>query len=287
MGAVVEATLRRELGDIGECAVDVALPDLELTEPRRVDDDRAAGQDEQLAVPRRVPAAAVATQVTHVHDCTSGQPVHERRLPRSRGAEQDERLRGPEQRPNLLDALASDVAQCVDGNPDRDALRLEQLAGVVAHVELGEHDNWIAARVPGSGEVSLQPARIEVLVEPGDEHDRVHVRDEDVLLRLQPRRLARDLRAARQERLDREPIADSIADDDPVADGRHAAPDLVVAHASTRLREPVADLRTDVVAAAVLRDDASGSKPALCIGCEGRLELVGPTEVGQDSIGQR
>ena len=59
MGAVVEATLRRELGDIGERAVDVALPDLELTEPRRVDDDRAAGQDEQLAVPCRVPAAAV------------------------------------------------------------------------------------------------------------------------------------------------------------------------------------------------------------------------------------
>ena len=51
MGAVVEATLRRELGDVGESAVDVPLPYLQLAEPGRVDDDRAAGQYEQLAVP--------------------------------------------------------------------------------------------------------------------------------------------------------------------------------------------------------------------------------------------
>ena len=39
--------------------------------------------------------------------------------------------------------------------------------------------------------------------------------------------------------------------------------------------------------AAVLRDDASGPEAALRIGCEGRLELVGPAEGGQGSIGQR
>ena len=55
---------------------------------------------------------------------------------------------GSEQRPNVLDALARDVAHCVDGDPDRDALRLDELAGVVADVELGEHDHGIAARCP-------------------------------------------------------------------------------------------------------------------------------------------
>ena len=82
-------------------------------------------------------------------------------------------------------------------------------------------------------------------------------------------------------------VAGRVADDDPVADRGHAAPDLVVAHASARVGEPVAELRAHVVAAAVLRDDASGSKATLFIGCEGRLELVGPAESGQGSIGQR
>ena len=144
-----------------------------------------------------------------------------------------------------------------------------------------------APAVPGGDEVPLEATRVEVLVEPGDEKHGVDVRDEDVLLGLEPRRLARDLRTPRQERLDREAIAGRVADDDPVADRGHAAPDLVVAQATARVREPVAELRAHVVAAAVLRDDASGPEAALGIGCEGRLELVGPAEGGQGSIGQR
>ena len=84
-----------------------------------------------------------------------------------------------------------------------------------------------------------------------------------------------------------ERVAGRVADDDPVADRRHAAPELVVAQAAARVREPVAELGADVVAAAVLRDDASGHEASLGIGCEGRLELVGPAEGGQGSIGQR
>ena len=42
VGAVVEAALRGELRDVGEGAVEVALPDLQLTQARRVDEDRAA-----------------------------------------------------------------------------------------------------------------------------------------------------------------------------------------------------------------------------------------------------
>ena len=115
----------------------------------------------------------------------------------------------------------------------------------------------------------------------------VDVRDEDVLLGLEPRRLARDLRAPRQQRLDREALAGRVADDDPVADGGHPAQELVVAQPAARLREPVAELGANVVAAAMLRDDASGHEASLGVRCEGRLELVGPAEGGQGSIGQR
>ena len=192
------------------------------------------------------------------HHRAPGEPVDERRLPGARRAEQDERPGGPQQRANLVDPLARDVAHRVDGNSDGDALRLDELPEVVAHVELGEDDDGIGTAVPGGGEVALEAPRVEVLVEPGDEEDGVDVRDEDVLLGLQPGRLARDLRAPWEKRLDGEAVAGRVADDDPVADRGHPAPDLVVAHAAARMREPVADLRADVVAAAVLRDDASG-----------------------------
>ena len=56
---------------------------------------------------------------------------------------------------------------------------------------------------------------------------------------------------------------------------------------AARMRQPVAQLGANVVAAAVLRDDASGHEASLGVRGEGRLELVGPAERGQGSIGQR
>ena len=157
----------------------------------------------------------------------------------------------------------------------------------VEDVELREHDDRIGARIPRCRQVALQATWIEVRVEPGHEQHRVDVGDEDVLLGFQPRGLTRDLRAARKQRLDREAISGCVTDDDPVADCGHAAPELVVAHAAARAREPIAEQRTDVVAAAVLRDDACGHEAALFVRVEDRLELIGPAEGGQSSIGQR
>jgi hypothetical protein len=53
------------------------------------------------------------------------------------------------------------------------------------------------------------------------------------------------------------------------------------------VREPIAADTADVVAAAVLRDDASVLEAPIGMGCEGRLELVGPAEGGQGWIEQR
>ena len=172
-------------------------------------------------------------------------------------------MAGSQQRPHAVDPLAGHVAHGEDGHTDRDHLRLGELAGVVEDVELREHDDRVGAGVPGRGQVALEATRVEVPVEPGDEQHRVDVRDEDVLLGLEPRRLARDLRATRQQRLDREAVSGRVADDDPVADRGHAADDLVVAHAAARVRQPIAELRAHVVAAAVLRDDASGHEASL------------------------
>jgi hypothetical protein len=53
------------------------------------------------------------------------------------------------------------------------------------------------------------------------------------------------------------------------------------------MREPLVALAADDISAAVLRDDASRLEAALGVSFEGRLELVGPAQDGQGSIGQR
>ncbi|CAN5163951.1 hypothetical protein BH09ACT13_BH09ACT13_01270 [soil metagenome] len=53
------------------------------------------------------------------------------------------------------------------------------------------------------------------------------------------------------------------------------------------MRKSLVPLAADEVAAAVLSDDAGGLEASLRMWCEGRLELVGPAEDGQGSIGKR
>ena len=161
---------------------------------------------------------------------------------------------------------------------ERDRLCLRELVGVVEQVELRQDDDRVGAAVPGGDEVALETAHVEVGIEPGEEQDGVDVRGEYVFLRFEPRRLARDLRLAREDRLDRRAVSGSVADGDPVADRGHAAEELLVAELPARVREPLVELGADEVAAAVLRDDAGGAEAALGIWREGRLELVCPAQ---------
>ena len=216
----------------------------------------------------------------------SGEAVHERRLADARRAEQDECLARAKGRPQLLDPLPGHVADGQHGDTERDRLCLRELVGVVEQVELRQDDDRVGAAVPGRHEVALETAHVEVGIEPGEEQDGVDVRGEYVFLRFEPRRLARDLRLAREDRLDRRAVSGRVADGDPVADRGHAAEELVVAELPARVREPLVELGADEIAAAVLRDDAGGAEAALGIWGEGRLELVGPPENGQGSIGQ-
>src|SRR6185437_9714925 len=65
VAAVREAAARGQLGDVGERLVErlLAGPELELAHPRRVEQDRAARERDELAVGRRVAAAAVRPQL--------------------------------------------------------------------------------------------------------------------------------------------------------------------------------------------------------------------------------
>jgi hypothetical protein len=155
-----------------------------------------------------------------------------------------------------------------------------------------------AASLPGSvqrssfvrtrtgGEVPLEPPRVEVAVEPGDEEDGVDVRDQHVLLGPEPRRLPRDLRPPREDGLDRRPPAARVADGDPVADRGHAAHELVVAELAPGVGEALVAGAADEVAAPVLGGDARRLEAARGVVGEGRLELVGPAERGQGDLGQ-
>ena len=183
--------------------VDVSLPELKLAQAGRVDEDRAAGKDEQLAVTRDVPAAAVAPQVARPHQLAPGERVDERRLADARRAEQRERLRRLRGIPHLVEPLAVSCSTASTGTPMAVGLGFRDLLVVLADVELRQHDDGLCARLPRRDEIPLEPAGVEVSVEAGDEEHRVDVRDERVLLGLQPGRLARDLRAARQHGFDR------------------------------------------------------------------------------------
>src|SRR3970040_226698 len=74
VSTVVEATLRRELRDVGESAVEVALPDLQLPKARRVHEQCPVPPDEELPMPGRVAAAAVPPQVAARDQRAPGEP---------------------------------------------------------------------------------------------------------------------------------------------------------------------------------------------------------------------
>ena len=214
--------VERELVDVGERARETLgrLPELELAHAGGVEHEPAAGKPDQLARRRRVPAAPVeGADLLGRLALLAEQRVHERRLADARGAEQDDRPAGPEVRLELLEALAGDGADGVDGHADRDRLDLrDRRLGVLGQVELRQHDRRVGAALPRQREVALEPARVQVAVEGHDEEHRVDVRGQDLLDRLVAGGAADERRAPWQDGLDQ-----PVGVGDPVADGRELA----------------------------------------------------------------
>src|SRR4029077_12698767 len=99
---------------------DVTLPELELAQAGRVDDEPAAGQLEELTVSRRVTSSAGARNGTRAADLFSRQPFEQRRLADTGRAEQHDgstRLKVVLER---IEPFARHVRDGMHGHADRD-----------------------------------------------------------------------------------------------------------------------------------------------------------------------
>jgi hypothetical protein len=91
----------------------------------------------------------------------------------------------------------------MDGHAHGHRLGFEQATvGILAAVELVEHDDGPGAAVPGGGEVALDAARVEVAVQPGDEEDGVDVGRHHLLVGALAGHLARELGSAGEDGVD-------------------------------------------------------------------------------------
>src|SRR5204863_8889793 len=82
-----EAAPPRDLLDVSERVLEVGVPELQPADLRRVEDDSAAGEQDQLAVRCRVPAAVVVlAHLARGKHLLADEHVHERRLADTRRA---------------------------------------------------------------------------------------------------------------------------------------------------------------------------------------------------------
>jgi hypothetical protein len=146
------------------------------------------------------------------------------------------------------------------GHADRDRRDLvERCLHVVAKIRLREHDDGVGTALPAECQVPLEPADVQVAVEPGRQKDHVNVRGDDLLDRLAVvvRRHPRELRPPRQHGLDHGGLG--RRDGHPVADRGQVAPLL------GRMAKPARELGrafpargVDDVGTPVLDGDARG-----------------------------
>ena len=186
VAAVGEPAPARELGDVGERGVHAVgrARDAERADPGGVDEQRAAGHPDELAVGGRVAAAGVVlADGAGPLPLGAQQGVDERGLADARRAEHD---RGPARGQVVLGerghAVAGERGHQADLDARGDGLGGDPLAlGVRRDVGLVEQHDRRRAAAPGHREVALEAAEVEVAVEARDHERHVDVRGEDLL----------------------------------------------------------------------------------------------------------
>lgn len=221
--AVGEAALQRQRLDVLERLPHplAGLPELELAQAGRVEDEPAAREQVELAARRRVPAAAVPARLAGLERGLAEQRVHDRRLADAGRAEQACRPAVREVRADVVEPAALRHRDRVDGDAERDRLDLgDRSLDVVAEVGLRQQDHRLGAALPGGREVALEAARVEVVRERGRQEGDVDVGGEHLLLGAVPGGLARDRAAACQHGVDdgASALLGRVVGD-PVADG--------------------------------------------------------------------
>ncbi len=166
----------------------------------------------------------------------------------------------------------------------RDRRELGQpIVDVVDQIGLRQHDDRRGPALVRHHEVSLEPARVVVAIEPHHQEHDVNVGGDDLLLGELAGDLARELAAPRQERLDGPALLTGrLTDRDPVADRRQFVATRGAVQDATRMLDvQFAVGRQDAEDVIELDGDAAGNQPlALVFGEPGRPPGV-PAEIGQ------
>ena len=223
MPAVAEAARFRDRVDVGERRRQrvAGFPELQLAHARRVDQHAVRREQDQLPVGAGVTAAAIGhAHVLGAQQVVADEPIDDRRLAHTRGAEQCAGPARSEVGAQRVYASAVPARDRVHRHRGRQRPDLFDVAlRIVDEVRLVQHDDRGGAALPGDEEVALDPAWVEITIEAADEEHDVDVGGNDLFLGAIAGRASREAARSRQDgdnprvtvpagRLDGDPVAD-------------------------------------------------------------------------------
>ena len=225
MAAVVEPASRRERLDVGERLLEpfVGIPQPDRTQPGCIDEDCAGRKQHQLPRDGRVPAALIALpHRARREQLGTGQAIDQRRLPRTRRANERDRVPRFHRRLETVEPRAGDRAHRVNGHvADGVAHRFEPRLLVVDEIDLGHHHHRPGTGVVDDDELALEPAGPQRCIEGVHEEHAVDI-GRDHLRALRDRGVAPAVARAAHERAPSRQQRRELTGTDhhPVADGR-------------------------------------------------------------------
>ena len=201
-------------------------------------------------------AVALAYRRNPLH-LPAKQAIHDRRFSDTRRSQKSDRCRRLQiafKRGQRLVYKRTQRDDVIQRQPSAD--RFHFRLGIVRKVRLVQHDDRRRARLPHHGEVSLEPARAEILGERGHQENRVDVRGDDLSLRGRAGRLARDDATAIEAAVnDGRPGVGFDRNASPIPDHRKIAAALrVVAKPAAQLGSTV-ETAGDLILSAVFFND--------------------------------
>ena len=213
--AIAEAALLSQFFDVGECAVH-AFPGLQLAQARGVDEQRAAGGFQELAVRGGVAATAVG----FADGCgrlalAAKQAIDQRRLPRPRRSYECDGFSGHKIGTQRVDSVAVERTNGDHIGAGGDGADLLD-AGVEIGAKVGfvQKNRAVGAARSRRRVIAFQPAWVEIAIEAGDNEDRVDVGGDHLRFDRIAHCFAKKNRATRHHFFN-----DCVADTDEIADG--------------------------------------------------------------------
>jgi hypothetical protein len=177
--AVAEPAVGSEVGDVRKgLRQAAAVPQLQLAHARRVDQQPAAGKENQLAIRAGVAAAAVPVpDFLRAQQLVSHEAVDDRRLPHPGGSQQRTGSADGQVTTQRRERFRPSGRDRVDIDCRRERTDLIELdLRIVDQVDLVQHDHRRRATLPRDQQVALEPPWIEVVIEAPDQEHRLDVR---------------------------------------------------------------------------------------------------------------